>query len=268
MKLLQTFILIFLGFSLTGQTWTEYYSRVGHLEAISEAELPVTMTIDDKRWSKQLIDSEDFIRYLEFKIKENFNAESFSDAIKTYLNLTIEYLNYYETEAKNLYLKGIIHGVFVDNNGVSHIIRASDDFKINNLKLSRLIKGGHESVIEINNLRIFKSLSENIIEKLMPIISTNNLLVKKAITFGQAKIIGNDVITAKNSAMRAALIKASEKSWGLNVESVTTMIDFGDISQKDVSSVAGIVITYQIIEEFVSDDGYFCLVLESIIRKP
>lgn len=253
--------------NIYAQTWEEYYSQVSAYEKVEDYKASIDVEFEDKRWEKGIS-----ITLFENKFKEllskNYTINSTSEYANK-LTVSVEYLNYYESDSKNLFIKGIIHSVLMDSKGNRSEVRASEDFKVSKVKMKNLRSAKNAETLRVVEDEMISNLLKSYLMKLEPKLIAGNKTIKTAITFGKSKVKDDDLAIAKKEAIFSALVAASEKTWGIAIESVTKMIDFGDISQEDIGKVNGHVLSYSVFKENekLCDDGYYCVMVESTIKK-
>lgn len=267
-------LLFFINGELTSQTSEEFYDSIKTKIKVKKEYKPLMIKTTDNRFVKDhQLEISIFIKKLIDKLEsdgyeiENTNKSKLK-VTPVEFHLVVDYLNLYQNASKNLFAKGIISLKLVDSNinFMEDEISISEDIPIQDMTLKEIYK--QENISQLENAKevVLNNLVENIITKSSTFLKRSNTQIKKVICFGKSPI-RDSIKEARKSAVYQALTSGCSMAWGVKIENVTTLIDFAEVEDTTTGLASGLVTEYKVIEEFVSSDNYYSVLVEAILLK-
>ena len=112
------------------------------------------------------------------------------------------------------------------------------------------------------------SLAKQLSNEFKEILETGGARIFEVIAFGKAAILNDNVSKAKNEAIENALIKASSNVFGRKIQSETTMVDMGNVTEVIKESINGNILQFEHLTGFnkQSNDHFQCVLIKAILK--
>lgn len=258
---------------VSSQTWQEYYNSIRSVEKVRSALRSIRIEFIDKRWSKEY--SFDLSRLKNSITKEltNKGYKVFESSGKSLmikpvdLQIEIVYLNFYESSAGRLFGKGILDLKLKDPyNRDQNEITVSSSIPFNDGDIDDYYDTDYSDQFFIWQDKVINQLAQRLYEKDKDYFEQSSSL-KDVISFGKVPL-NKENKDYEKLAVIDALQNATTKATGLKLENITTLVDFGDVTNKTTTGSTGIILDYRLLPEFtkVTADSVYCVMVEAIIK--
>ena len=258
------------------QTWQEYYQTLKPKEVIANAQRNIDLIFNDKRWTnnlginRELLQKEVENRLSNLGYSVTLNGEK-SNELSIVINVIIDYLNFYESSAGNLFGKGILVVKMDDklNSNLDAQQTVTSDLYVPDYDENDLKNPENKIETQRKMLPIISQLTDRFIEKCKDFLENSKDYIKEVIVFGKSDKI-KPIENAKRLAILDALQNGCEKAWGISLENVSTLIDFSSVTDVTTITSNGIILKYEVLPQFtkVTTDNYYCILLKALIQKP
>lgn len=263
-------VLLFTSSEPFGETLVNYQKKMKHLEVFSKPSREVALSIIDERFSNEnVLNLELFTSELTENLKSlNIEvvslSEQFTGLKPVRLEIEINYFNFYKTGGGTWCGKNMMQLDFIDLNKPSIIkhkpITVDIPFNRGKLKDKKRVQWQTE-VIDLSVERTTKEIEY--------FCEVSGFDYREVTSFGSAKIQESENITIKMSILDA-LRNGCALAWGIQLESVTQIINFQIVEDKIAGSETGFILEYEVLSQYTekTDDDYLCVIVRSIIANP
>lgn len=258
---------------LIAQSLENYLLSVRHKLETIEIGKAVKLFFEDKCWDKETQLDLETLKNLWLSTEKDENLKN-SDKFNNYVmpinvKCTIDYLNFYKGKTEITFAKGIISLTCFDmeNPSIRGEYTVTADIAFENLNYSELLNK-NDPFYRIISDSLSQILIDKILKKIEIFEQINNLGYRLIVSSGKA-FVSDSLSTVKENAVMDALREACARAWGIKVENVSSMYNYGDVEDKTTSSTNGLIVVFEVLEEFtkVTTDNYYCVVVKSLLKK-
>lgn len=249
------------------QSVGDFYECFEMNNILSEVVSPISLVIeDDRMYQDYKVDYDD----VEQEIVKSIRDKGFEivDDHYDYQHLDVYvrlgFLGLYQTSGRNWGTRSVVDVEIYNFSGDEILIeRANTDETI-----------GHRGRLRSRDRSEYKSKilsisSKSVIEIISDAIELSGAKARDVLSSGVAKKKdGQTTQDTIKSATLNALRSGAAAAWGINLESVTEMIDLGDVTERTRASAHGHVREHDVLKTFESEDGSsYCVVVRSTILQ-
>jgi len=256
---------------IVGQAFNNYFNEIKSIEMVEPSIIGFNLEIIDDRWSLKNAIS---VNILQSKLHDYFEEQNLS-INPANLNLlynplevkiTIRYMNFYESEARNLFGKGILDiKIFNKDDNSQNEFTTTADIPLRE-KLRAIEK--NRTTYESYELVVIEKLLERFITRLEENIRMTGNKYRTVTSVGFS-IADKDLQSARDNAILSAMRNACSMAWGSLIDSKATMVDYGDVTEITEEVISGHVKDYVILEENIKnlEEKYLFIVIKSLIKQ-
>lgn len=260
----------------------KYENILKGIETISEINSICKVKLIDKRLYDQ--NKVDLNKINQYILKSFTNTEfdiDLEDDIETIKNnsqikpvivtVLVEYLNYFQSNYDNLYLKAIIkvqieRGSFLTSNSSFDV---TSEINLPKNKVQQLSKPKYQEVFNKAEDELLNKVNEQFANNLKQKLKESIIKLYRVVTYGKAKLEEKNMEKTKALAVNNALIGATTKVFGFKISSETSIVDMGAVTDVVNQTTEGRIVEYSIDNTFnkSTNDGYYFTVVKSILKS-
>jgi hypothetical protein len=252
----------------------KYISSLEKEERVSKVKRAIEVHYNDEReYQTKKISFSKFKESLVKALEEKgFDAKSGTDVsgiAPLQIKVETNYLGLYETDGGSWGHRAILNLHSSDPQRPDY--RATHTVSVDEVLSSDSPE--HHQQRQLWKSSLIEKAVSDVVLKISEFANRHGERYREVIVHGKAALTdstGSSLKSVKKQAILNALRRGVERAWGISLESTTTMVDLGEVTEQTQTRRAGNIMEYSVIEPYTREtvDGKIVVLVRAIVTDP